>query len=143
MLLNSGESLIVGEYIRSSNVPGVSFGEPGHLHVTNRRLVFDGARGIIVNIDLGKITDLRAAVGPEGPALLVFSGRLVCVLVTVNATNLVSAITSARAAALQPPPPAPGPPSETGKPLVFLHCRHCGTLSPAGVLRCASCGAAL
>ena len=146
MLLNPGETIISTDPIAWSNVPGVYSSDPGYLHVTNHRLVFEPHRGaysgrMLVNLDLGQITDLHAGTGPDGHSVVIIhSGQWVCVLATDNAANVVKAVADARIIRLTP---APTQAHESGKPLVYLHCKHCGSLNAAGSVHCTSCGATL
>jgi hypothetical protein len=164
MLLQHGE-VIVG----SDSIPwalGLGGGErvSGILHLTNRRLVFEAmlreaaggyAPKTLVDLDLAHITN-AVAFRPSRRewALRIEAGpRYACTFATANASVIAQAIYQSRtklvaertthrqqvaattAHVLEPVSPQ--------RPLVFLHCKHCGTLNDAGSRHCGSCGATL
>jgi len=145
VLLNPGERIISTDPVGWFTIPGIPTNSQGYLHLTNLRLVFEAMiGGTLVNLDLRQITDVHAVVGESGePAVMIHCGSWVCVLGTVNAGRCANWIASARYARLTPPPTEPASATDSTTPRVYLHCRHCGTLNPAGTSRCTSCGATL
>lgn len=133
-----------------SMIPGDPFGDPGTFHVTNLRLVFEAVGPgapprTLVNLDLRAVTNAVAGVGPKRQSILrveTYTGWHFTLGMDYS-QNCAEWIAFARSAVLNVPPPPPPPPPESGKPHVYLHCKHCGTLNPAGTTRCASCGATL
>jgi len=155
MLLNPGERVIAAEPVTSSILPGIPFSDPGNLYLTNHRVVFEAVPPghlprTALNVSLEQITNVVWGAGPKRTIVLRIEYGMgwACTLTTQNAARFGEAILAARASGIVPPPPPPPPPligmhQESAKPAVYLHCKHCGTLSPAGASRCSSCGAAL
>jgi len=165
MMLRHGEVSVGHEGIRWATGTGLSQRFSGTLYLTNQRLVFeawveDAAAGRVprtmLDLDLPYITNAVAFQPTKKEwALRVEAGpNLACTFSTPNAQQIAQLIyqwrtklyaeraahnqqvaqsaAQAQAAASQPVPPA-----------VYLHCRHCGTLNPAGSNHCGSCGASL
>jgi hypothetical protein len=143
-------------------------GPTGMLYVTNSRIIFEAVQyegpGIgyaprtVMDLGLNQVTNVRAFPGAKGEGLLrVEAGpNYICTFGTQNALNWARAISETRSTLVSTPPPPPPPTGgapttplvvqvqqQPAQPSVFLHCRHCGSLSPAGSSRCASCGAGL
>ncbi len=163
MLLNPGEQVLVSEPVDTD-----SDGETqsGTLYLTDHRLVFEAAvrkslfrpkvSRTMMDLNVEHVTNVTSTDPTFGrPVLNVETDRGVMAYAfrTPNAAAWVTSITGARNARLAtlraaegrasgPTGGTPGP-AGTAPPAVYLHCRHCGTLNPAGRARCASCGAAL
>jgi hypothetical protein len=162
MLLNPGEVVVLQTTVEQEHD-----GRTGFLTLTNRRLVFEAAHSqgllsgtttvVAFEVAVSAIRDVqtsRKAIGR--PVLQVQSFRGLARFKTVEADRWVMTILHVRAT-LPPPPPMHPPGMGYGAPVVvnvnqapppaptvFLHCRMCGTLNPAGGGgRCSSCGAAL
>lgn len=165
MLLNHGESILF-----SAEVEREHDGRGGRLTLTNVRLVLEveqsrgllGGKSTVLDYETGllEIRDVQASRRAIGrPILQVQAMNGLIRLKTTMADTWAQTISRARASV--PPPPPPPPHGGYGSPVVvnvaapsaappppplavFLHCRMCGTLSPAGSGgRCRSCGAAL
>lgn len=154
MMLNPGERAIAQDPITQSWVPGYPLTDPGFLHLTNHRLVFEAVpRGsmprTLVDLNLSQITNVTWGPGAKGTILLrVESGPTYsCTFSTLNARNCAEAIQKARADYLEASARARSAeqhaPSSGSKPMVYLHCKHCGTLNDAGSAHCTGCGASL
>jgi CHASE2 domain-containing sensor protein len=85
------------------------------------------------------------AIGIVGSAVVTLYQRAAMRRITAWAKTLGVEVRKVRGKEQLPRPTPPSPPlgAQTSQPQVYLHCTHCGTLSPAGSVRCASCGAAL
>ena len=137
-------------------------GQPlsGNLYLTDRRIVFEGMvheLGVghvpktMLDLSLSQITNAVAMVGPNRqPLFRVEAGPgFAYTFATPNAQNWVGAILGWRSSLLASGAPSPAKPVpivvqvQQPQPTVYLHCKQCGTLSPAGSSRCSSCGAAL
>jgi len=137
-------------------------GQPlsGNLYLTDRRIVFEGMTrevGIgympktMLDLSLAQITNVIATLGPNRqPLLRVEAGPgFAYTFATPNAQNWVAAILGWRSSLLsagtssQPTTTPVVVQVQQPQPTVYLHCKQCGTLSPAGSSRCSSCGAAL
>jgi hypothetical protein len=164
MLLQHGEVVVGTETIPWAIGLGATERISGILHLTNQRLVFEAmvrdtaggyAPKTLVNLDLAYITNavvfhpsrkewaVRIEAGPQ----------YACTFATENASHVAGAINQYRtklvaerathraqaaATTAQAAQQAASP-----RPLVFLHCKHCGTLNDAGSRHCMSCGATL
>jgi len=160
MLLYAGERAIASDRVEA--VVGGQI-QAGNLHLTNVRLVFEGmfleprvgwVPRTLLDLHLGHITNAAAFPGKDKRhTLRVEAGvSYVYTFLTPIAPHWAQAIVDAKRSAppLTPASPAPGGPpvvvnvqSTPGTPSVFLHCRHCGSLSAAGSVHCTSCGATL
>ncbi len=160
MILQSGEQML-GREAMDGIWQGVL--QPGILHLTNRRLVFEGSvweAGVgwvpktIVDLALIRITNITTSADPKGiPVMRIEAGpgwaySFKSPRVPHWADSIRNWSSHAVSQIPPPPPPVAGPPSggvvvNVPQPQVFLHCRHCGTLNPAATLRCSSCGASL
>lgn len=164
MLLQHGEVIVGSENIPWAIGLGAAERTSGVLHLTNRRLVFeamvrDSAGGYaprtLVDLDLAYITNAVAfRPSRKEVALRVEAGPLyACTFATSNATAIAQSIYQSRTklvaeraaqraqfAATAAQAPHPG---SAQRPLVYLHCKHCGTLNDAGSRHCMSCGATL
>jgi len=162
MLLQPGESIQLTEHV---DLVGEDGRQPGTLYLTNQRIVFEGLvqQGIlegaipvtILNADLGAVSNAMLQNPVIGrPALRLETSQGHHSFKTPSAERWIRAIAEAkRKAVTSPSPPSPSgrtaPPvvvqlhQPAATPTVYLHCQHCGSLSVAGSVRCASCGAAL
>jgi hypothetical protein len=164
MLLQHGE-VVVG----SEGVPwAAGLGSPervsGVLHLTNRRLVFEAmvpdsgggfAPKTLVDLDLSFITNAVAFYPSRKElALRIEAGpHYACTFATANATAIAQSIYQSRTRLVEERTRLRAQATATAaaaaqqgtapRPLVFLHCKHCGTLNEAGSRHCASCGATL
>ncbi len=148
MILYPGEQGFSTDPIDWSMIPGYPFQDGGYLYLTNIRLVFEAVghgapNRTLVNLDLRHIVNVSVGPGPNRRLVLRVETTTgwAFLVATPNAANCAHAIVRARDAALAAAPPQGR--TEAAKPLVFLHCKHCGTLNPAGRARCTSCGAGL
>jgi len=140
---------------------------PGYLTLTNLRLTFEGQvhgrMTTLLDIRLGYVYNVHIDRSLLGKSLL----RVEALGISheyrgVDAAQWATMIATAKSAApvlpVPPPRPATSPtaaPSNSGQivvnvqapaspgPTVFLHCRHCGSLMPAGHVHCTNCGATL
>ncbi len=163
-MLHPGEQAVSAEAIAWAVGPSGGPALRGSLYLSNHRLVFEallheGPMGsvprTILDLNLSQVTNVGAVRAANGQLLLrVEAGPgFVYTFAPVDPQRWASAIWGSRTTLLATQPARPAPvasPSmvvqvkqESSTPLVFLHCRHCGSLSPAGTLRCASCGAGL
>jgi len=164
MLLGHGEVLVGSEKVPWAMGLGAAERVSGVLYLTNRRLVFeamvrDSAAGYapktLVDLDLAYLTNATAfRPSRKEWALRIEAGpQYACTFATVNASKIVQTIyqtrtrlvaerttAQAHAAAAAAQHSAQG---SSARPLVFLHCKHCGTLNDAGARHCGSCGAQL
>ena len=163
MLLNPGEQVLFSEQVDSD-----SDGDErsGTLYLTDHRLVFEadvkkslfraGVPRTRMDLNVEHVTNATSTSPTFGrPVLNVETDRGVVAYAfrTPNAGAWVGAITRARNARIAVLRAADGPasgrtegapgPAGAAPPTVYLHCRHCGTLNPAGRTRCTSCGATL
>jgi hypothetical protein len=164
MLLRHGE-VIVG----SDRIPwalGLAGGErvSGVLHLTNQRLVFeamlkDNAGGFtprtLVDLDLAYITNaVTFKPSRKEVALRIEAGpQYACTFATANAASIAQALYASRTklvaerathrAQAAATTAQAAQQTSSPRPLVFLHCKHCGTLNDAGSKHCGSCGATL
>ncbi len=162
MILQTGERGIHYESLTAMNG---QLAQPGTLYLTDRRLVFEGmmpdaavgwAPRTLLDLHLTHITNVIAVPGPKGKHLLRVeaTGGYVYNFITPTANLWADAVYRGRQLVVAPS--SVGPPGhgagtpvqvhihqQATTPTVYLHCRHCGTLNPAGTQRCTSCGAAL
>lgn len=156
MLLSPGEKAIHTEPIPWTVFPGNPIGGPGQLYLTDRRIVFEASYVAVghrtrMDFDLRQISNVQALISESGQhVLMVESGQWSCMIATPTAPDWVNAIVSARHARISAFEQAQAAQArsaqETAKPMVLLHCKHCGTLNsvnPAGNFHCTSCGATL
>jgi hypothetical protein len=156
MLLQAGERPVASDL-----VDGYERGTlyPGYLHLTNRRIVFEGRTyegGVgwitktIFDVQLYQIANVLAMTGQKGKRIL----RLEAAngwsynFETPLAQNWAQTISQWKSVSLPPPPPPPAQGQSNvivnvPQPTVYLHCKHCGKLNSGGTGRCSSCGAAL
>jgi hypothetical protein len=160
MLLQPGEVVRHTETVDMVDEDGR---QQGTLFLTNQRVVFEGnvQQGIlegrvpvtILDSDLSAVSNAMVRNPMIGrPTLRVETRQGQYSFKTPDASRWVQAIADAKRKAVAPPPPpssTSGPPlvvqvhQPSPAPTVYLHCTHCGSLSGAGAVRCASCGAAL
>lgn len=170
MLLQPGEQAVYSELVETG--AGATRHE-GTLYLTNSRILFEAKIGkgsagaapaTLMNVHLSYVSNVIVASPMLGRALLqIETTKGVFSFKTKAAQVWSDQIAGARARA--PPPPPPKPPrtvvsstsaaggmpqpvvihlhQDSAQPSVFLHCTHCGTLSPSGTSRCTSCGASL
>lgn len=139
-MLTSGEQLVLQRGVQS-----LMSGTMGLLLVTNRRVVYESLNvhrtTTEVDIPLDLVRDAHVGLGAAGESILrLQSSRGEISFRTPDANALREAIARGKA---QTGPAGDSARSGAAVPLVLLHCRQCGTLSPAGTQRCSSCGAAL
>jgi hypothetical protein len=160
MILQAGERTIASEPVESLVGPAL---QNGYLYLTNVRLVFEGLfwegqigwiPRTLLELYVHQISNAIAAPGKgTRQTLRIEAGRgYVYTFTSLNAAYWVNSIVKAKAAAPAAPAAAATggqvpvivnvqqPPSQ---PTVFLHCKHCGSLSAAGSMHCTSCGATL
>jgi len=161
MMLYPGEQAIASDRVEAIVGPQVRL---GNLHLTNLRLVFEGffqepAVGwvprTVLDLHLGYVTNVVAVPGAkERHTLRVEAGLgYVYTFVSPIAHKWMEAILRAKQQAPAAPSSAARPgaanpvvvnvQSAPSQPSVFLHCKHCGSLTAAGSVHCTSCGATL
>ena len=160
MIVQPGEQGIASEQVEAVFGPNL---RRGSLHLTSLRLVFEGlfwepplgwVPRTLLDLPLAQVTNAVAIPGKrDRHTLRVEAGRgYVYTFVTPRAPDWVGAIVSAKqrapraAATTATHPSAPvvvNVQQSPSQPSVFLHCRHCGSLAPAGSIHCTSCGATL
>lgn len=168
MILQPGERPIASEQILWSVGPGLLHGLAeklqltnyglggsrlsGILYLTNFRLVFEViARDLtvgyipktVLDLTLSQITNAVAVRRADGQAVLSVEAGVqgAHTFATPNAENWVTAIVSSRNTLIASKENQRG--TVPFQPTVYLHCKHCGSLNPAGTTRCTSCGATL
>jgi len=162
MLLQHGEVVVGSENIPWAIGLGATERVSGVLHLTNRRIIFEAmvadwagryAPTTLVDLDLAHVTNAVSFQPSKREwALRVEAGpRFACTFATVNAARIAQAIYGARtkliadrSAQSQRAAATQGSAKDsTGRPLVLLHCKHCGSLNDAGSRHCGGCGATL
>ncbi len=159
MILQAGEQGLASESVSALSGPSL---QSGYLYLTSHRIVFEGlffeppvgwVPRTLLDLPLVQVSNVVAVPGrKDRHTLRVEAGRgYVYTFVTPNAHGWVRSILTARGKA--PAPSRTPEPSSAGivvnvpvgspQPSVFLHCRHCGSLAPAGSVHCSSCGATL
>ena len=164
MMLRHGEVGIGSENIRWAVGTGLSERFAGTLYLTNLRLVFeawvkDPTSGYVpktmLDLDLAYVTN-AVAFQPSKRlwALRIEAGpQLAYTFTTPNAERIAQSIYQTRTKLMaeratqrqvaQQRAAQGQPATPPAHPVVYLHCRHCGTLNVAGSNHCGSCGAAL
>jgi hypothetical protein len=166
MILERGERIIF--HGGASLLPG---GDPipGKLYLSNFRILFEAGAGgpnpytalvepidRVLNVHAGRTTKFLEG---HREFLTIESVRGRAVFEVGGAQTWAQHIVRARHELPPVPPPsgvqAPTPAAPRGHgsilinipapvaPQVMLHCRHCGSLNPAGHVHCTSCGATL
>jgi hypothetical protein len=164
MLLQHGEVIVGSENIPWALGLGAAERVSGVLHLTNRRLVFEAmlrdhtggfAPKTLVDLDLAYITNAVAfQPSRKEVALRIEAGpHYACTFATANAAAIAQSIYQSRTKLVaeratqraQTPATAASPPqpASSQRPMVFLHCRHCGALNDPGSRHCMGCGATL